>query len=342
LGGGGCLTFRVVKEVGTPLHPVDQTGGDPPPGLPIVRGSRPYSEIRFPECVSPDQADQVPFPDEPVLGLVVNGQARAYSTNQLNDHEMVIDEVGGVPVLVTYCPLCRTGIVYDRRVNGEVLDFRHRGWLYEESFVFADTRTGSLWVQATGKAVYGAYRGTRLERLPVTHTTWARWREQHPETLVMGRPAGLASLYREDRYDSYYATGDGVRYHRRGPLGLGLAVLLPDRQRFYPFRQLANTPALADRLGDEPVLVVYHAASHTGVAFERRHAGRELDFRAPVVKDNDVILIDRQTGSTWSGLTGRCLDGPAKGAQLRQLVTTQFVEENWPLHYPGEPNYPGL
>jgi hypothetical protein len=75
------------------------------------------------------------------------------------------------------------------------------------------------------------------------------------------------------------------------------------------------------------------------VAFDRRHKGRELDFGPAQVEEKDVRLTDRQTGSVWSGLTGRCLQGPYQGAQLRQLTTTQFVVENWPLHYPKAPVY---
>jgi hypothetical protein len=93
LAGGAYLAFRVVGTLWTPWHAGAETNAEP---------RKPFSEIRFPAHVSPDQVDQAPFPDEPVLGLVVNGQARAYSSNQLSEQEMVSDEVGGVPVLVTY------------------------------------------------------------------------------------------------------------------------------------------------------------------------------------------------------------------------------------------------
>jgi hypothetical protein len=224
--------------------------------------------------------------------------------------------------------------VYARRVRNEVLDFGHRGWLYEESFLFYDRQTDSLWVQATGQAVRGPYRGVRLERLPATHTTWSQWRQLYPQTQALGRLAGHTFRYWEDRYARYYATGEGVRYKRKAPLGIGLAVLAPGGEKLYPFRELTKAPVLADRLGDEPVVVVYHDTGRTGVAFDRRHQGRELTFELAELRAADVLLKDRQTGSVWSGLTGWCLEGPAKGAQLRQLLTTQFVVENWPLHYP--------
>jgi hypothetical protein len=114
-------------------------------------------------------------------------------------------------------------------------------------------------------------------------------------------------------------------------------VFLPGQQKLFPFRELAKKPAVIDLVGDQRVLVVYNAARQTAVAFECRHASQELKFSPPVVTEVDVILTDEQTGSTWSGMTGRCLQGPARGAQLRQLPSTQFLEGKWPRLFPGKP-----
>jgi Protein of unknown function (DUF3179) len=219
-------------------------------------------------------------------------------------------------------------------VNDEILDFDHRGWLYEESFVFYDFKTDSLWVQATGEAVHGPLKGSRLERLPATQSTWERWRKSHPGTRVLSRPRAITDRYWVDSYTGYYESGRGVRYQRHAPLGFGLALLLPGEQKLYPFQELDETPVLADRVDGQPVVIVYHKESGTAVAFDRKQQGRELDFILSAVDRDDVQLTDRQTQSTWSGLTGQCLKGASKGAQLRQMTTTQFVVENWPLHYP--------
>jgi hypothetical protein len=226
--------------------------------------------------------------------------------------------------------------VYARRVGDEVLDFGHRGWLYESStFLFYDYKTDSLWLQATGEAIHGSFKSTHLKRLPATHTTWSAWRSLHPDTLVLGRTAEKSFRYREDSYAVYYATGESrVKTHARGPLSFGLAVILGGAQKIYPFRELEKKPAVIDKLAGEPVLVVFHAATRTATAFDPRHNGKILDFGKPKATDTNVLLTDSQTGSTWSGLTGECLAGPAKGARLRQLPTTQFVMENWPIFYP--------
>jgi hypothetical protein len=339
LAAGVYLGFSSFLSV---LDPEGEAEEDAVPStLPILKlGTRhQFPEIRFPHYVSVQEVEKTFRPDEPVLGLVLHGEVRTYSIDQLNRNEMVVDELAGVPILVTYCPLCRTGIVYDRRVRGEVLDFGHRGWLYEESFMFFDTQTDSLWVQATGEAVHGAYKGTLLERLPATQTTWDLWLKQHPETLVLARPAGMGEGYRPDRKEDPGTVNRGPASNPQATRGIGLAVFLPGQQKLYPFRELAKQPAVIDLIGDQRVLVVYHAARQTAVAFEYRPAGGGFKFSPPLVTAVDVILTDEQTGSTWSGMTGRCLQGPAKGTRLQQLPTTQFVEGIWPRHFPGAPVY---
>jgi hypothetical protein len=222
--------------------------------------------------------------------------------------------------------------VYVRRVKGEVLDFGHRGWLYEESFLFYDRGTDSLWVQATGEAVHGAYKGTRLERLPATQTTWSEWVHLHPETQVLHRTRTVD--FWRDSYSDYYQTGKGIKYQRNAPLNFGLAVILADEQKLFPFGELEKKPVVNDRVGGQPIVVFFHAASRTAVAFDPRLQDRILELEVERTDKDDLILKDRQTASTWSGLTGRCLTGSAKGSQLRQLTTTQFVVENWSLQYP--------
>jgi Protein of unknown function (DUF3179) len=229
--------------------------------------------------------------------------------------------------------------VYARKVADDVLDFGHRGWLYEESFLFYDYQSDSLWLQATGEAVHGKYQGTKLDRLPATQTTWSEWRQLHPDTQALSRPQNKNARYHRDSYELYYATGKGIKYQRHKELTFGLAVIKPGGPKLYPFAELEKQPMIADQIGSEAVLVVFHSPSRTAVAWEPRYEGQVLGFDPPKVEKADLLLTDRRTGSIWSGLTGRCLEGPAKGKQLRQLTTTQFVVENWLLHYPQAPIY---
>lgn len=229
--------------------------------------------------------------------------------------------------------------MYARRVGDRVLDFRHRGWLYEDSFIFYDRQTDSLWVQATGEAVHGHYKGTRLKRLPGTQTTWGEWRQLHPDTLVLSRPRAGTMNFWEDSYRNNYATGKGVMHDHHKANTFGLAVVLPGGQKLYPLAALEKTPLVADRVAGQPVVVVFHPAGRTAVAWDPRLDGRTLDLQRAEVQEADVLLKVRGTGSTWSGLTGRCLAGPDKGRQFRQVTTTNFLVENWPFFYPQAPVY---
>jgi hypothetical protein len=228
--------------------------------------------------------------------------------------------------------------VYVRRSKDQVLDFGHRGWLHEESFLFYDFQTDSLWVQATGEAVHGHYKGTLLDRLPATHTTWSQWRRLHPETKVLGRTNNID--YWQDSYSRYYETGKGIKYERKAPLHFGLAVVLKNEQKLYPFSELDKTTIVQDEVNGEPVLVVFHKPSKTSVAFSRQLEGIPVDFEVLETRE-DIILRDRPTGSRWSGLTGTCFDGRRKATALPQLNTTVFIVENWPLHYPKGSIYKG-
>ena len=105
---------------------------------------------------------------EPVIGLVVNGDARAYPLKILIWHEIVNDTVGGVPVTVTYCPLCNSAIVFERTVDGRVLDFGTTGKLRNSDLVMYDRQTESWWQQFSGTAIVGAMTGTKLDDPAVT------------------------------------------------------------------------------------------------------------------------------------------------------------------------------
>ena len=189
--------------------------------------------------------------------------------------------------------------MYARKVVDQVLDFGNRGWLYEESFILYDYQTDSLWVQATGEAVHGHYKGTKLDRLPATQTTWSEWRQLHPETRVLSRPKNKNAKYWRDAFASNYATGTGMKYQRHKVLSFGLAVITSAGQKLYPFKELQMQPALTDRIGSDLVLVVFHATSQTAVAWDPHYDGRTLEIGSAKLEKADLLLIDRQTGSTW-------------------------------------------
>ena len=142
-------------------------------------------------------------PQEPVIALALAGRTRAYPLQILVWHEIVNDVVGGVPVAVTFCPLCNTAIAFDRRVRGRTLTFGTTGNLRNSDLVMYDRETESWWQQFGGEGVVGRYAGTRLRVLPARIVAWSSFRAQHPDGLVLSRQTGYSRPYGENPYAGY-------------------------------------------------------------------------------------------------------------------------------------------
>ena len=163
------------------------SGGPPKDGIPAI------DDPEFAALV--DAGDLAAT--EPVIGIDLNGDARAYPLRILIWHEIVNDTVGGVPVSVTYCPLCNSAIVFDRRVDGRVLDFGTTGKLRNSDLVMYDRQTESWWQQFTGTGIVGEMDGKALEMLPARVESFALFGKRHPggRVLIPGnarpRPYGV-------------------------------------------------------------------------------------------------------------------------------------------------------
>ncbi|MHA1564158.1 MAG: DUF3179 domain-containing (seleno)protein [Alphaproteobacteria bacterium] len=146
------------------------------------RGS--FPTIDDPKFVAVGEIDNI-GPLEPVLSLIIDGDARAYPLRMLLFHELVNDVVGGVPVLVSYCPLCNSGVVYDRRLDGETLSFDNTGRLRHFDMVIYDRQSESWWQQFLGEAMVGERTGQRLRALPARLESLGRFEDRAPEGLVL-------------------------------------------------------------------------------------------------------------------------------------------------------------
>jgi len=140
---------------------------------------------------------------ERVLGVSIEGESRAYPLAVLEWHELVNDRLGGRPILVTYCPLCGTGLVFDRRVDGRPRRFGVSGLLYRSDLLMFDRETDSLWSQIRADAVTGSERGRRLQILRSRIEPWGAWRERHPDTDVLSRATGFRRPYGRSPYGDY-------------------------------------------------------------------------------------------------------------------------------------------
>jgi uncharacterized protein DUF3179 len=204
-----------------------------------------------------------------------------------------------------------------------------------------DAETGSSWQQATGEAIDGPLKGTRLTLYPVVRTTWAEWRRRYPHTMALKPLPGYA-----DRLQGLSRRIKDVT--RTGPAGapngaLTLDTRLPARDTVagleiggesvaYPFPALRVARVVNDRVGGVPVVIVHQPSSDTTTAFDARTKGRSLTFQA--ANDEASSVIDRETRSTWNAY-GLCLEGPLKGTQLKQVMLVPQFWFAWSQFHQG-------
>ncbi len=170
------------------------SGGPPKDGIPSIDDPKFYSTT--------EAADQI-SPTEPLITLQVNGEARAYPLAVLIWHEIVNDEIAGVPISVTYCPLCNSAIVFDRRIGGQVLDFGTTGKLRFSDLVMYDRQTETWWQQFLGEGIIGEFTGVQLKMLPVRVESFASFSERFPSGLVLKRPFSIRRSYGRTPYKGY-------------------------------------------------------------------------------------------------------------------------------------------
>ena len=169
------------------------SGGPPKDGIPAIDDP----------VFRPAAAETRLMPREPVITLEVEGEApRAYPIRYLTWHEIVNDVVGGIPVAVTFCPLCNSGMTFDRRVNGVVLSFGVSGKLRNSDMIMYDRETESWWQQAIGEGVVGEMTGVELDQLPTWMESWGEFAARNPDGLVMDEP-GWPRPYGQNPYVNY-------------------------------------------------------------------------------------------------------------------------------------------
>ncbi len=213
--------------------------------------------------------------DEFVVGVVRGKEARAYPLAILVWHELVNDELGGDPILVSYCPLCGTALVFDRRLQGRARKFGVSGLLYQSDLLMYDRETESLWSQIGANAVTGTLVGQRLELLRSRIMTWKAWREAHAETTVLSKQTGYQRDYGRAPYEGYetskrlyFPVKTDTRRHPKMPT-LGLRI--PNGpSRAYPGEEIARAGGrVEDVFSGQRVLVTYDSKT------------RHFDFEIP-------------------------------------------------------------
>ncbi len=313
-------------------------GGVPPRGIPAI------TEPRF---VSIDEAaGQIGGGEAPVIVVEIDGEARGYPPAILLHHEIVNDVLGGVPIAVTYCPLCNSAVVFERTVGDEVLEFHVTGNLRFSDLVMFDTSTESWWQQITGEAIVGSYAGTVLKVVPSQVISLDGFRAVHPEGTVLS-PDGESVANPYFRYDDpasvpFLFGGDVdprlpamMRVATVESGGVAVAV---------PFDLLAAERVVRATIGSEDVVILYapglRSVLDATLVEDGRDVGQVGVFRAAINGKNLALQPGPDgrflgtDGTAWS-IAGVALDGPQAGARLEPVPHGEHFWFAWAAFFPN-------
>jgi len=322
--------------------------------LSIVLGKDRITPIDFPNFISVSDAPDYMEAREPVVAVIVDGDARAYPLAILMWHEIVNDTVGGEPVTVTFCPLCNTGITFSRIVDGEELTFGTSGMLRNSDLVMWDRQSESYWQQITGEALAGDYAAneTVLTQLPSSIIAWETFAETYPDgrllERVVGDSGGDARPYDSPPYAGYDNVDDQPFLFRGSVDGRLVAtsrVLTIDGEIpvAYPFSFLEESTVINDSVDGSEIVAFFddgtfsafndvfdeHQTSGSVAVFDRNVDGRTLTFK---VSGNEVT--DNETGSSWN-VAGVAVSGEFEGTQLEPVVHANHFWFAWAVFKPA-------
>jgi hypothetical protein len=316
------------------------SGGPPRDGIPSIDN---------PRFVSQAEAESWLAGREPVIALEINGDARAYPLQILTWHEIVNDEVGGLPVAVTFCPLCNAAVVFERQRQGQPFELGVSGLLRKSDMVMYDRTTETLWQQLDGLAIIGDLAGERLTFLPSFLVSFDDFRQAYPDGVVLSRDTGHNRRYGQNPYVGYDQVGSdpflfqGEIDRRLPAVERVVALTIGALDVAYPFSLLVEAGVVHDTV-DGREIVIFHAPG-TSSALGAILIAEAEDVGATAVFDrylNDQKLtftrqgdrfVDAETSTTWN-IIGQGLDGPLAGEQLNPIIHANHFWFAWAAFKP--------
>ncbi len=301
------------------------SGGPPKDGIPAIDN---------PRFLSIEEVNHWLNGKEPVIALEISNDIRAYPLQIMIYHEIVNDVVGGVPVSITFCPLCNATIVFDRRVNDQILDFGTTGKLRMSDMVMYDRQTESWWQQFTGTGIVGDFAGSILKQITASIISFDDFRTAYPDAKVLSRRTGYLRPYGKNPYRGYDNIGDlPFLFHdetdnRLPAMERVIFIRHNGKQRLYPFSVFKDKPVINDEIGGLSVVVISKQGTLSVLdeskivdsrlipsvtAWSRKLENSVLNFE---FSENEIK--DRETGSSWD-ILGRAVKGPLAGKSLNKI-----------------------
>lgn len=280
--------------------------------------------------------------DDKVLAVKIGQEARAYPVRTMGYHHIVNDVVGGVPIAVTYCTLCHTGLVWSPVIDGKTLHFRLAG-INNGNALLRDEETSSVWQQSTGEAIFGPLKGQQLKLVPSDELTFALWRREQPQGQVLKPDAQFQVEYDPKDWESYVAktrtvvdtTKSGI-----GPHQLMIGVTVDGRSKAYPIEAILAAKLIQDRIESAPVVIVVGPDGASIRAFANDNVGVDGARLTFAVGAGDAVMTDAQTGSAWN-FQGCAVEGKMAGTCLKEIDAHKDYWFDWMNHHPGSGVFKG-
>ena len=272
-----------------------------------------------------------------VIGVSINGESRAYPIQIIGYHHQIRDTLGNIPVMITYCTVCRTGRVYSPFVNGKPETFRLVGMDHFNA-MFEDQTTKSWWQQATGTAIAGPLKGSQLKEIPSYQASLASWVQSHPGSTILQPDTNYQKDY-DDLADfdkgtlkSHLEKRDSASWKMKSWV---IGVKASGLEKAYDWNDLLKTDLIQDQVGQVPVLLVLENDTSSFHAFNRMVHGQTLFFSIDKLSSS---LTDSNTQSIWN-FDGTCLSGSLKDNKLELLPAYQEFWHSCKQFHPNTTTY---
>jgi Protein of unknown function (DUF3179) len=272
-----------------------------------------------------------------VIGVELNGQAKAYPIEIIGYHHQVKDTLGGKPIIVTYCTVCRTGRVYSPMVDNKYETFRLVGMDHFNA-MFEDATTKSWWRQATGEAIAGPLKGKLLEEIPSAQMSLQSWLQKKPGSFVLQPDSNFKKQYKDlAGFDNGTIKGslekrDSASWHFKSWV---IGIQYKDISKAYDWNELVSKWVINDSIPQLPVMIALEPDSVTFHAWSRSVNGQSLVF---TMNKDRKLLSDSQTGSVWN-FEGVCIEGTLKDQRLLPVHAYQEFWHSWQTFHPSTLQY---